>query len=53
MSRGDTKPWLFGLDLMNIIGGRSSRYHEAGISMRSVSSPRTSGFIHSWAEAAS
>jgi hypothetical protein len=34
---------------MNIIGGRSSRYQLAGISMRSVSSPRVSGFIHSLA----
>ena len=41
MSRGLTKPWLFGAVLMNIIGGRSSRYQLAGISIRSVSSPRT------------
>ena len=45
MSRGLTKPWLFGAALMNIIGGRSSRYQEAGISIRSVSWPRCSGFI--------
>ena len=32
---------------MNIIGGKSSRCQLAGISIRSVSSPRTSGFIHS------
>ena len=47
MSRGLTKPWLFGAVLMNIIGGRSSRYQLAGISIRSVSSPRWSGTIHS------
>jgi hypothetical protein len=45
MSRGLTKPWLFGAFLMNIIGGRSSTYQLAGISIRSVSTPRTSGFI--------
>ena len=32
---------------MNIIGGRSSRYHDPGMSIRSVSVPRTSGFIQS------
>src|SRR5207302_1977895 len=45
MSCGLTKPWLFGAALMNNIGGRSSRYQLAGISIRSVSSPRTRGFI--------
>ena len=45
MSRGLTKPWLFGAALMNIIGGRSSRYQLAGISISCVSRPRTSGFI--------
>jgi len=47
MSRGLTKPWLLGAFLMNIIGGRSSRYQLAGISIRSVSWPRCSGTIHS------
>ena len=36
---------LFGAAFMNIIGGRSSRYQEAGMSIRSVSLPRLSGFI--------
>src|SRR5215467_4637548 len=36
MSRGFTKPWLFGDFLMNSIGGRSSRYQLAGISIRSA-----------------
>ena len=31
---------------MNIIGGKSSRYQLAGISIRSVSLPLRSGFIH-------
>src|SRR2546426_1865734 len=48
-SCGFTNPWLLGAALMNIMGGRSSRYQLAGISIRSVSSPRTRGFIHaSW-----
>ena len=46
MSRGLTNPWLFGLVLTNIIGGRSSRYQFAGISTSSVSRPRTRGSIH-------
>ena len=46
MSRGLWKPKLFGDFLMNISGGRSSRSQFAGISTRSVSSPRTNGFIH-------
>jgi hypothetical protein len=34
------KPWLFGDFLMNSIGGRSSRYQLAGISIRSVRNRR-------------
>ena len=45
MSRGFTKPWLFGLALMNIIGGRSSTYQLAAISTMSTDSPFSSGFI--------
>jgi hypothetical protein len=30
MSRGDTKPWLFGTFFMNSAGGRSSRYQWPG-----------------------
>lgn len=43
---GADEPWLLGADLTNIIGGRSSRYHDAGISIRSDSGPRSSGCIH-------
>ena len=47
MSRGFMKPWLFGFAFMKIIGGKSSRYQFGGILTRSISSPRTNGFIHS------
>jgi hypothetical protein len=42
---GTDEAVLLGAALMNIIGGRSSRYQEAGISIRPVSVPRWSGFI--------
>ena len=44
MSLGFAKPCEFGEPLMNIIGGRSSRYQLPPILTRSISSPRTSGF---------
>lgn len=42
---GLTHPWEFAELLMNIIGGRSSMYHEPGISTSPVSWPLTRGFI--------
>jgi hypothetical protein len=38
-----TDAYEFGAFLMNIIGGRSSRYHEAGISTSPVVTPPSSG----------
>jgi hypothetical protein len=44
---GFTQPCEFALFLMNIIGGRSSMYHDPGISTRPVTCPRIRGFIQS------